>query len=250
MAALTGSRLNVHSRHLAEKFHPQADAFDEIEGRDLRRVLHEALYQLPEKYRAPVVLCYLEGKTNEEAARELGWPAGSMSRRLDRARSLLKHRLARSGLMILGLVCAAVLIPKVVTRDRTVGAERAVVRQVMASFRTADGDELDLPGLLERLARGDSGIPATEQLGALARKSEWVADRLIAHDPGPDRAIWKGKAARMKGAAADLARAVVQEDRLAMLGAARQLDATCVGCHELFRSGSSVSGPRPSPWIE
>ena len=53
--------------------------------RDIRRVLHAALGQLPEKYRAPVVLCYLEGKTNEEAARQLGWPAGTMSRRCSAA---------------------------------------------------------------------------------------------------------------------------------------------------------------------
>ncbi len=47
----------------------------------------EGVAGLPEKYRAPVVLCYLEGKTNEEAAGQLGWPAGSMSRRLARARA-------------------------------------------------------------------------------------------------------------------------------------------------------------------
>jgi len=60
---------------------------------ELSRMLDDELHQLPEKYRAPLVLCYLEGKTNEEAARLLGWPAGSMSHRLARGRQMLRDRL-------------------------------------------------------------------------------------------------------------------------------------------------------------
>ena len=56
-------------------------------------MLDEEMAQLPEKFRAPLVLCYLVGKTNEEAARELGCPAGSIWWRLDRARELLRDRL-------------------------------------------------------------------------------------------------------------------------------------------------------------
>ena len=84
ITALGGARAEEYSGFLPDQDHPLYNPREEMERRDICRVLHAALGQLPEKYRAPVVLCYLEGKTNEEAARQLGWPAGTMSRRLQR----------------------------------------------------------------------------------------------------------------------------------------------------------------------
>jgi len=64
-------------------------------GDDLGPELHEALGRLPERLRAPVVLCYLEGHTCEDAARLLRRPVGTVKSRLARARDRLKRRLAR-----------------------------------------------------------------------------------------------------------------------------------------------------------
>ena len=64
---------------------------------DLSAVLHEELGRLPERYRAAVVICYLEGQTCEAAARQLGWPIGTVKSRLARGRRRLLGQLIRRG---------------------------------------------------------------------------------------------------------------------------------------------------------
>jgi RNA polymerase sigma factor (sigma-70 family) len=77
---------------------------------ELAPLLHAEVARLPDKYRSPVVLCYLEGKTNEEAARQLDWPVGTVKGRLNRAREMLRKRLARKGVALsAGLLAAHTL---------------------------------------------------------------------------------------------------------------------------------------------
>ncbi len=80
---------------------------------EITALLHEEIGQLPDKYRNPVVLCYLEGRTNEEVAEILSWPVGTVKGRLSRARDLLRTRLLRRGLAL-----AATLLIRCLDRSR------------------------------------------------------------------------------------------------------------------------------------
>jgi RNA polymerase sigma factor (sigma-70 family) len=88
---------------------PRAECRAEEVWRDLQPVLDDELNRLPDKYREPVLLCYVQGQTNEEAARLLRLPVGTVKSRLARARDLLKGRLSRRGITLATGVLAAVL---------------------------------------------------------------------------------------------------------------------------------------------
>jgi len=91
-------------QHLAEQ--PASKA----RGPYLGEFLDEEVQRLPEKYRAPVLLCYLQGATNEEAAHRLHCPTGTVKIRLLRARQLLRKRLERRGVALSLAALAAGLV--------------------------------------------------------------------------------------------------------------------------------------------
>jgi RNA polymerase sigma factor (sigma-70 family) len=70
---------------------------DDLTWREVRQALHEELSRLSERYRAPLIVCYLEGKTQTEAAAHLGMASSTLKARLERGRSLLRARLVRRG---------------------------------------------------------------------------------------------------------------------------------------------------------
>ncbi|HJZ56434.1 MAG TPA: sigma-70 family RNA polymerase sigma factor, partial [Gemmataceae bacterium] len=83
---------------------------DEITGRELLAVLDEELGKLPALYREPLVLCYLEGLSRDEAAARLGVSPGTVKTRLERGRRRLEAALARRGIG-LGLLTLALSVP-------------------------------------------------------------------------------------------------------------------------------------------
>jgi RNA polymerase sigma factor (sigma-70 family) len=96
-----------------------------------RPVLHQELSRLPEKYRAPMVLCYLQGKRNEEAAQLLGWPVGTVKGRLTRGRELLRQRLTRRGVVLSSGVLAGALTPPASSATLPMALLESTVRAAM-----------------------------------------------------------------------------------------------------------------------
>jgi RNA polymerase sigma factor (sigma-70 family) len=86
-----------------------ADAIDPLVWAEVRQVLDGEVNRLPAKLRVPFILCYLEGLTNDEAARQLGCPKGTVLSRLARARERLRGRLTRRGLTLSAAALAAAL---------------------------------------------------------------------------------------------------------------------------------------------
>ena len=99
---------------------------EELSLREALAILDEEIGRLPEKFRGPVVLCYLQGQTNEDAARELGCPVGTLKTRLGRARDLLGERLTRRG-VILPAGAAALLLTTGASRELQAARGRRVL---------------------------------------------------------------------------------------------------------------------------
>jgi RNA polymerase sigma factor (sigma-70 family) len=126
------ARRRRHEQSAAGRQCPEEQVADPA-WRELLSVLDEELQGLAPRYRAPLVACYLQGLTQDEAARHLEWSLGTLRRRLRRGRELLRSRLMRRGATLgAGLLASAVLADPGHT---AVAAElaRATVRAAMTT---------------------------------------------------------------------------------------------------------------------
>jgi RNA polymerase sigma factor (sigma-70 family) len=113
------------------------DPLDEVTGRELLAVLDEELTRLPGRHRAPLVLCYLEGKTRDEAAQQLGCPLGTLKRRLEEARACLRVRLERRGLALPAALLATGAMTAAVPQALAAAAAKAVTGKAAVSAQVA-----------------------------------------------------------------------------------------------------------------
>jgi cyanophycinase len=136
---------------------------------ELSRLLHEEVIQLPECYRLPVLLCCLEGKSRQDAARELGWTEGVVKGRLERGRKRLHAQLTRRGLTLPAAVAAVELargvaracVPLPLVMSTTKAAVQLAAGPVAAgliSARVATLTEGVLQGMLLRKLRTSAVI--------------------------------------------------------------------------------------------
>ena len=123
--------------------------------RELAGVLDAAMACLPEKYRGPLVLCYFEGKTSEEAARELGYAVGSMSWRLEKGRELLRHRLAGRGMALSATALTVALAEQMATAAPPALLWDATVRTALQLVAgKTDATSVSVAALAEGMLQG------------------------------------------------------------------------------------------------
>jgi RNA polymerase sigma factor (sigma-70 family) len=120
---------------------------------DLERSLHEEIGRLPERYRAPVVLCLLEGLTHEQAARHLGWPSGTLKSRLAHGRERLRSRLVRRGLTPAVALSAATLVERS-ARAAVPAALAKVTARAALRLATGRASAGAVPAAVDALALG------------------------------------------------------------------------------------------------
>jgi RNA polymerase sigma factor (sigma-70 family) len=106
--ALKAQTRSVKRRaHEARASSREAVPAEDLSWGEAQRVLHEELNRLAERHRAPLVLCYLQGKTQDEVTVLLGLTRATLKRRLEQARGLLRVRLVRRGLGPAALLIAS-----------------------------------------------------------------------------------------------------------------------------------------------
>ena len=168
------ARRQVRETELADV--AAAEATPEWLARDVRAVLDEEVNRLPAKYRLPFVFCYFEGKTNEQAARLLGCPLGTVLSRLARARDRLRGRLTRRGLAIPAALVAVILAERAALADVPASLLDATVRSA-ALF--GGGGAVAAGATSARVAALARGVLREQLLGKLRKAAAAAAGLLV-----------------------------------------------------------------------
>jgi RNA polymerase sigma factor (sigma-70 family) len=119
------------------------DPHKEAALRELQAELDEEVQRLPANFRAPLLLCYLEGLSNREAAQRLGWPMGSIAHRLGRGRELLRSRLQHRHPNVSAFFLGALPLFAAVSADSLATLQSLI----MKLGRDVAGDQSALSGL-------------------------------------------------------------------------------------------------------
>jgi RNA polymerase sigma factor (sigma-70 family) len=133
-----------------------ADPLDQLTARELLLLLDEGIQRLPDCYRLPLLLCCLQGRTQEETAQLLGWTPGSVKGRLERGRARLHDWLSRRGLSLGVVLQAAEVSPIGAGAGVPAGLASATVP---AALPFAVGAEAGLSARVVALA--EAGLPGT-----------------------------------------------------------------------------------------
>jgi RNA polymerase sigma factor (sigma-70 family) len=142
-------RNRIRDREVARR----VEQTDPIENgwNDLEPLIDEELSRLPDRFRAVVVLCDLEGKTRKEAARQLGVPEGTVAGWLARARTILADRLTRRGVALSGATLAALMPQSVASASESVLASTS---QAAVLYSAGPGA---IPGVISPEVAGLAG---------------------------------------------------------------------------------------------
>jgi RNA polymerase sigma factor (sigma-70 family) len=216
---LTARRVSRNARVIAERRvrregraagRTAVQPVDRMSGRDLLDTLDIELGNLPSAYREPLVLCYLEGLTRDEAAMRLGVPSGTLKTRLERGRKLLSDALTRRGCVAgAGLLALAATstaratplrladpVPAAVARLAGGVAVKSIVSKSAAALLLLAGTAALGFGLVSakppvtQEPSADDKVPAAEAKPAVKpapdlRNSRQISGRVLAPDGKP-----------------------------------------------------------------
>jgi RNA polymerase sigma factor (sigma-70 family) len=160
-ARARAAQRRAHERQFAGL--PRPEAASEMSVREVGALLDEELQALPDYHRAPLVLCYLEGRSRNEAARQLGWTLATLKRRLEQGRARRRSRLTRRGLTL-----SAALLATTLARPSTAPAAALSAATVEAALAFTAGT-LAAPAavLAEAVLRGTATARLTMGLTLL-----------------------------------------------------------------------------------